>query len=123
MYVCNFLINELNTTFVVYNMGNEVFQNASFGNASFPNEALNYSCLSAQTNATFNVNITFSYKTHYNCIDRGWVGYIPIAGSFSVSFLRKSATFIVDNLWNLKMVRVSQNCKSVSMIHKSFWGH
>ena len=31
--VCNFVINEFNPTFVVQNMGNEAFQNASFGNA------------------------------------------------------------------------------------------
>ena len=43
--VCNFVINEFNSTFEVQNMGNEAFQNISFGNASFPNEALSYSCL------------------------------------------------------------------------------
>ena len=29
--VCNFVINEFNPTFEVQNMGNEAFQNASFG--------------------------------------------------------------------------------------------
>ena len=52
---------------------------------------------------------------HIGCIDRGWVGYIPMVdrwAALSVSFLRKSATFIVDDLWNLKMVRVTQNNES-----------
>ena len=52
---------------------------------------------------------------HIGCIDRGWVGYIPMVdrwAALSVSFLRKSATFIVDDLWNLKMVRVTQNDES-----------
>ena len=52
---------------------------------------------------------------HIGCIDRGWVGYIPMLdrwATLSVSFLRKSATFIVDDLWNLKMVRVTQNDES-----------
>ena len=31
--VCNFVLNEFNPTFEVQNMGNEAFQNASFGNA------------------------------------------------------------------------------------------
>ena len=43
--VCNFVINEFNPTFKVQNMGNEAFQNASLKNASFPDEALGYSCL------------------------------------------------------------------------------
>ena len=43
--VCNFVINEFNPTFDVQNMGKEASQNASFGNPSFPNEALSYSCL------------------------------------------------------------------------------
>ena len=43
--VRNFVINEFNLTFEVQNMGNKAFQNASFGTASFPNEALDYSCL------------------------------------------------------------------------------
>ena len=43
--VCNFVINDFNPTFEVQNMKNEAFQNASFGDALFPNEALGYSCL------------------------------------------------------------------------------
>ena len=46
---CNFVINEFNSTFEVQNMGNEAFQNASFWNALFPNEALGYSCLWAKS--------------------------------------------------------------------------
>ena len=56
-----------------------------------------------------------SLINHNGCIDRGWVGYIPMLDRWavlSVSFLRKSATFIVDDLWNLKMVRVTQNNES-----------
>ena len=34
-----------NPTFEVQNMESEAFQNALFGSASFPNEALGYSCL------------------------------------------------------------------------------
>ena len=40
---CNFIINELNSIFEVQNMGNEAFQNASFGNTLFPIEVLYYS--------------------------------------------------------------------------------
>ena len=43
--ICNFVINEFNQTFDVQNMAKEAFQNVSFGNALFPNEALGYSCL------------------------------------------------------------------------------
>ena len=46
--ICNFVIYQFNPTFEVQNMGYEDFQNAYFGNASFPNEALSYSCLWAQ---------------------------------------------------------------------------
>ena len=47
--ICNFVIDEFNPTFEAQNMGNEAFQNASFGKASFPNEALCYSCLWARS--------------------------------------------------------------------------
>ena len=43
--ICNFVINAFNPTFEVQNMGNEAFQNASFGKASFPNGNEGYSCL------------------------------------------------------------------------------
>ena len=46
--VYNFVINEFNPIFAVQNMGNEAFQNASFGNTSFPKESLDYSCLRAK---------------------------------------------------------------------------
>ena len=36
------------------------------------------------------------------------MGYVPIAGPFSVLFLRKSATFIVVDLRNLGMVPCSR---------------
>ena len=35
--VCNFVISEFNPTFEAPNMGNTAFQNALFGNLSFPN--------------------------------------------------------------------------------------
>ena len=43
-----FEISEFNLTFEVQDMGNEAFQNASFVNALFENEALSYSCLLAK---------------------------------------------------------------------------
>ena len=47
--ICNFVINDFNATFEVQNIENETFQTAPFGNASFPNEALSYSCLWAMS--------------------------------------------------------------------------
>ena len=47
--VCNFVINEFNSTFETQNMGNEAFENALFGNPSFGNRNENYSCLWAYT--------------------------------------------------------------------------
>ena len=49
MYVCDFVINELNPTLEVQNVGNEAFQNASFGNASFGNRDEDNSCLGAES--------------------------------------------------------------------------
>ena len=43
------VINELNPTFVIQNMENEAFQNASFGNTSFPNGNEGSSCLWASS--------------------------------------------------------------------------
>ena len=43
--IYHFVINEFNPTFETQNMGNVAFQNASSGNALFPNEVLGYSCL------------------------------------------------------------------------------
>ena len=40
--ICNFVINKFNPTFEVQKNGNEAFQNALFGNASFPYEALGW---------------------------------------------------------------------------------
>ena len=51
--ICNFVINEINSTFEVQNMRNKAFQNASFGNALFPNEVLDYSCLWAISDWNF----------------------------------------------------------------------
>ena len=53
------------------------------------------------------LHLCMSLINHNGCIDRGWVGYIPMLDRWavlSVSFLRKSATFIVDDLWNLKIL-------------------
>ena len=43
--ISNFVINEFNPTFEVQKMGNEAFQIALFGNASFPNGNKGNSCL------------------------------------------------------------------------------
>ena len=70
--VCNFVINQFNPTFEVQNMVNEAFQNASFGNPSFPNEALGYSCLWAKypapkikTKPKGNCNLTPRLETRH----------------------------------------------------------
>ena len=42
---CNFVIDELNPTFEVQNIGSMAFRNASFWKFSFPNTKEGYSCL------------------------------------------------------------------------------
>jgi len=46
-------MNELNQTIEVQKMGNDAHQNASFGNASFPNGKEGNSCLWAISNSNF----------------------------------------------------------------------
>merc|ERR1712020_392515 len=64
VFVCSFVINEFNPTFEVQNMGNKVFQNASFQIASFPNRNESYSCLWAVCLLSLKTSIFLSVCRH-----------------------------------------------------------
>jgi len=85
------VLNEFNPTFDVQNMRNEAFQNALFGNASFPNEAFSYSYLWALApNATVTpileilalksdfFDMRHLVKTFLHCSDMNCTGWIKL---------------------------------------------